>query len=53
MTGGRSRPCRSFTKAHAVSELTFSDSQMLLPNSSFTAFLMLDPPLGGDVTLFV
>jgi hypothetical protein len=26
---------------------------MLLPNSSFTAFLMLDPPLGGDVTLFV
>ena len=32
MTGGRSVPCRSFTKAHAVSELTFSVSQMSLPN---------------------
>jgi hypothetical protein len=32
MTGGRSGPCRSFTKAHAVSELTFSVSQMSLPN---------------------
>ena len=29
--------CRSFTEVHAVSELTFSVSQMLLPNLSSAA----------------